>query len=109
MQKIEDVWNKFATQDESAEAYLRLVKENPMQQSIIEHYGYENQLKKLVEELRELEQAVIYEHPDEHIKEEIADVLNLIEQITHYKHWESDIYKIKYFKIQRQIERMQDE
>ena len=80
-----------------------------MQQSIIEHYGYENQLKKLVEELRELEQAVIYEHPDEHIKEEIADVLNLIEQITHYKHWESDIYKIKYFKIQRQIERMQDE
>lgn len=80
-----------------------------MQQSIIEHYGYENQLKKLAEELKELEQAVIYEHPDEHIKEEIADVLNLIEQITHYKHWESDIYKIKYFKIQRQIERMQDE
>lgn len=108
MQKIEDVWNKFATQDELAEAYLRLVKENLMQQSIIEHYGYENQAQKLIEELQELQHAIIYEG-EEKVKEEMADVLNLIEQISHYKHWESDIYKIKYFKIQRQIGRMQDE
>ena len=106
---INDIWKTFATQDELAEAYLKLLKEDPIQQQIIEHYGYENQLKKLVEELRELEQAVIYEHPDEHIKEEIADVLNLIEQITHYKHWEADIYKVKYFKIQRQLERIKNE
>ena len=108
MQTIEDVWNKFATQDELAEAYLNQLKGNPMQQQIIEHYGYKHQLEKLIEELQELQHAIIYEG-EENVKEEMADVLNLIEQITHHKHWESDIYKIKYFKTQRQIERMEDE
>lgn len=135
MQKIEDVWNKFATQDELAEAYIEqktmfedmsaLINEffdecdkfkeklkdneaNNMQQQIIEHYGYENQAQKLIEELQELQHAIIYEG-EEKVKEEMADVLNLIEQITHHKHWESDIYKIKYFKTQRQIERMKNE
>ena len=108
MQTVEDVWNKFATQDELAEAYLNQLKENPMQQQIIEHYGYENQAQKLIEELQELQHAIIYEG-EENVKEEMADVLNLIEQISHYKHWEADIYKVKYFKIQRQLERMKNE
>lgn len=108
MQTIDDVWNKFATQDELAEAYLKQLKENPMQQQIIEHYGYENQAQKLIEELQELQHAIIYEG-EENVKEEMADVLNLIEQIMRHRHWESDIYKIKYFKTQRQIERMEDE
>lgn len=108
MQTIEDVWNKFATQDELAEAYLNQLKENPMQQQIIEHYGYKHQLEKLIEELQELQHAIIYEG-EENVKEEMADVLNLIEQILHYKNWEADIYKVKYFKIQRQLERMKNE
>ena len=108
MYTINDIWKTFATQDELAEAYLKLLKEDPMQQQIIEHYGYECQAQKLIEELQELQHAIIYEG-EEKVKEEMADVLNLIEQISHYKHWEADIYKIKYFKIQRQIERMQDE
>ncbi len=79
-----------------------------MQQQIIEHYGYECQAEKLIEELQELQHAIIYEC-EENIKEEIADVMNLIEQISHYKHWEADIYKVKFFKIQRQLERIKNE
>ena len=79
-----------------------------MQQQIIEHYGYECQAEKLIEELQELQHAIIYEC-EENIKEEMADVLNLIEQISHYKHWEADIYNIKFFKIQRQLERIKNE
>lgn len=79
-----------------------------LQQQIINHYGYEHQLKKLIEELRELEQTIIYENDEEHIKEEMADVINLIEQISHFKGWDSDIYNIKYFKCKRQIERMKE-
>lgn len=108
MQTIDDVWNKFATQDDLAEAYLNQLKENPMQQQIIKHYGYENQAQKLIEELQELQHAIIYEG-EENVKEEMADVLNLIEQISHYKNWEADIYKVKYFKIQRQLERIKNE
>lgn len=109
MQTIDDVWNKFATQDELAQAYLKLLKENPMQQQIIKHYGYEAQLKKLIEELRELADAIIYGHPEAHIKEEIADVLNVIEQVTDFKGWNEEIYSIKFYKTKRQLERISNE
>ena len=80
------------------------------QMQIIRHYGYENQLKKLIEELRELEEVIIYHPEDEkHLKEEIADVLNLIEQIEMFKHWKTDIENEKKFKIDRQLTRIQDE
>ena len=78
-----------------------------MQQQIIEHYGYEHQLTKLIEELRELEEVILYHTNDEyHMKEEMADVLNLIEQIAEYKGWTYDISSIKDYKIKRQIMRM---
>jgi NTP pyrophosphatase (non-canonical NTP hydrolase) len=79
-----------------------------MQQLIINHYGYENQLKKLIEELRELEEVILYHTDDEeHIKEEMADVLNLIEQISVFQGWSEDINEIKEFKINRQLDRIQ--
>lgn len=108
--KVDKVWDRSKTQDELAEEYLRLtdIELPSMQQQIIEHYGYENQAQKLIEELQELQHAIIYEG-EENVKEEMADVLNLIEQILHYKNWEADIYKVKYFKIQRQLERMKNE
>lgn len=79
-----------------------------MQQQIINHYGYENQLKKLIEELRELEEVILYHRYDEeHIKEEMADVLNLIEQISVFQGWVDDVNEIKEFKISRQLDRIQ--
>ena len=78
---------------------------------IFKHYGYENQLHKLVEEMRELEAAIINE-PDnkEHIQEEMADVLNLIDQFMYCcPQWAINVYKIKEFKIKRQIERIKRE
>lgn len=79
-------------------------------QKIIEHYGYEHQLQKLVEELRELESVILYDTDNiEHIKEEMADVLNLINQIMIYKGWHMDIFDIEVFKVNRQLERIKDE
>lgn len=78
---------------------------------IFKHYGYEHQLHKLIEEMRELE-AVIINDPDniEHIQEEMADVLNLIDQFMYCcPLWAAQVYKIKDFKVQRQIERMAQE
>lgn len=79
-----------------------------MNQQIINHYGYEHQLKKLIEELRELEEVILYHRYDEeHIKEEMADVLNLIEQISVFQGWVDDVNEIKEFKISRQLDRIQ--
>lgn len=81
-----------------------------MQQKIIRHYGYQHQLVKLVEETRELEEVILYEtNNEEHLIEEIADVLNLIEQIIIHKKWSSKIQEVKEFKIKRQIGRIENE
>ena len=78
-----------------------------MQQKIIKHYGYENQLNKLVEELRELETVIINDPTNEdHIQEEMADVINLLEQIITHKDWFDNISLIKEFKINRQLKRI---
>lgn len=111
MYTVEDVWNKFASQDELAQEYLKVLNTGfkNMQQNIISHYGYENQLKKLVEELRELQDAIIYENNESHIQEEMADVLNLIEQIIEFKQWNENIYSRKWFKVKRQLKRIEHE
>lgn len=109
--KVDKVWDRFKTQDELAEEYLRLtdIELPSMQQQIIKYYGYKAQLKKLIEELRELADAIIYGHPEAHIKEEIADVLNVIEQVTDFKGWNEEIYSIKFYKTKRQLERISNE
>lgn len=54
---------------------------------IIVHYGYRNQLKKISEEVYELQEAVLdFENKVsdvEHIEEEVADILHLLFQIIY--------------------------
>lgn len=79
--------------------------------NIFAHYGYEHQLKKLVEEIRELEQVIIND-PDniDHLQEEMADVLNVIEQFMYCnKNWFGKIREIQEFKVKRQMKRMEKE
>ena len=71
---------------------------------IYHHYGEAHQRKKLKEELNELVEAV--DDNDEHMKEEIADVLNVIDQFIMAKGWGVDIYRIKYEKVERQKKRI---
>ena len=81
------------------------------QVKIFAHYGYRNQLHKLVEELRELETVILYDTENvEHIQEEMADVLNLIEQFMYgNQNWFGKILDIEEFKVKRQIERIEQE
>lgn len=74
---------------------------------IFRHYGETHQREKLKEELNELIEAV--DDNDEHMIEEIADVLNVIEQFVMAKNWAADIYRIKYEKVERQKERIKNE
>lgn len=74
---------------------------------IFNYYGETNQRKKLKEELNELIEAI--DDNDEHFKEEIADVLNVIDQFIMAKGWAEDIYKIKFAKVERQKERIKNE
>lgn len=74
---------------------------------IFNYYGETNQRKKLKEELNELIEAV--DDNDEHFKEEIADVLNVIDQFIMAKGWAEDIYRIKYEKVERQKRRIKNE
>lgn len=49
---------------------------------IADHYGLENQLGKCIEELNELVEALSHQNID-HVREEIADVENMLEQIKY--------------------------
>lgn len=74
---------------------------------IYHHYGETHQREKLKEELNELIEAI--DDNEEHFKEEIADVLNVIDQFIMAKGWAEDIYKIKFKKVERQKERIKNE
>lgn len=82
---------------------------------IINYYGLKHQLKKLSEEHHELLEA-IYEYfgsdngDKEHIKEEIADVMVILDQIVNYFNIKTDdIESIMIDKINRTLKRMDDE
>lgn len=79
---------------------------------IIKKHGISNQLKKLSEEVFELQEAIIqYEEPRRyrdtfHIAEEFADVMVVLNQIKEvYKLDENEIKDIMKLKIDRQCER----
>lgn len=91
---------------------------------IINHYGVMPQLKYFQSEVFELNEAIIRErelydnggsfnyHKEllEHIAEEIADVMVMLEQIKFYYDIEDmDIKEIMLKKINRQIERIRKE
>lgn len=98
------------------------MKENLLQ--IINHYGIKSQQRKLQEEVFELQEAIINAENNrligiirkpcelaiEHITEEIADVLNMVEQFMYYYDIDiQDVIEIKHQKINRQLERINKE
>ena len=91
---------------------------------IIEHYGINNQLRKLQEEVFELSEAITknevcnyydvkdrdVEESKEHIVEELSDVLVLLTQFREYYNIDDDeIRDTMSFKINRQIKRIEAE
>ena len=90
---------------------------------IIKHYGVNAQQRQLAEEVFELQEAIIeyensgcYDEEDSvefvnHIAEEIADVLNLIEQFMYYYDidFDKEVLEIKHQKVARQLERIKNE
>lgn len=92
---------------------------------IINHYEVDNQLKKLNEEVFELIEAIrdyeedyikvdcvedYVQYAKEHVEEEFADVLVLLNQfLEYYDLNKENIKKIMLQKINRQLERMKEE
>ena len=76
---------------------------------IINHYGVNKQLKKLSEEVYEFEEAVLKKHNKEHITEEIADILVILQQFKEkYNIDLAEINKVMQDKVDRQIKRMEE-
>lgn len=94
---------------------------------IIKHYGINAQQRQLAEEVFELQEAITTHEVKnfsssgipiteivetrEHIAEEIADVLNLIEQFMYYYDidFDKEVLEIKHQKVARQLERIKNE
>ena len=86
---------------------------------IINHYGVNNQQRKFQEEVFELNEAIFekekigaYPGVEEikHIAEEIADVLNMVEQFKlYYGITSEEITNIFWSKVDRQLERIEKE
>ena len=82
---------------------------------IIKHFGVKNQLRKFNEECFELEEAIIHMQTmdigfigKEHITEEIADCLVMINQfIEYYKIDNNDVAKIMQEKTNRTLDRIE--
>ena len=82
--------------------------------TIADHYGLENQLRQLAEECSEL--AVEANHSARRgsvtvrLIEEIADVEIMLDQVRYLADiQESDVLKMRYYKIERQLKRMRQE
>ena len=79
---------------------------------VSEYFGSEKQLLKLVEELDELKEAIINftdgKDTKEHIIEEIADVENLIYQITELWNCSSFLHIVKDYKAARTVWRLSE-
>lgn len=84
-------------------------------ETICQHYGIRHQLKKLSEEVFELQEAVIDNEWDvdgntDHIAEELADVMVLWAQITlHYDIPTQTVQGIMEEKVERQLKRIEEE
>ena len=93
---------------------------------IINHYGVKHQLKYFQSEVFELNEAIIdYEHDTglrlddnwyyghkskEHISEEIADVMVMLNQfMLHYDILNEEVVKVMEYKIDRQLGRISRE
>lgn len=97
------------------QGYIEGHKDNAyamMNRQIANHYGFEHQTLKAIEECLELALAairVMQGSPDvDNLTEETADVLNVTDQLRHFLGAER-VDKIRSEKIQRQFRRMADE
>ena len=75
-------------------------------EKIADHYGYEKQKNKTVEELIELADAIIHDQED-NIVEEIADVLIMLNQLIYLKQMKKKVDQTITEKIERQIKRIE--
>ena len=78
---------------------------------ILLHYGATHQKNKAREELCELDEAIFEEvslnGSHDHVKEEIADVYVMLEQLKKIYHFtDMEIMEIMEYKVKRQLERM---
>jgi NTP pyrophosphatase (non-canonical NTP hydrolase) len=80
-----------------------------MIKKIADHYGFENQKEKLLEELEELEEALTDNMPIEDLITELADVQIMTEQIVYLLGIEEEVEKEREFKLTRQAKRMEGE
>lgn len=89
---------------------------------ILNHYGYESQSRQLIEEMAELTQAINKRwravmcnsqtwknKAQENIIEEIADVELCIEQIKLFLNCHTAVEKVKDFKVNRALTRIEKE
>lgn len=77
-------------------------------EKIADHYGYEKQKNKTIEELIELADAIIHDQED-NIIEEIADVLIMLNQLIYLKQIKEKVDQTVREKIERQIKRIEKE
>lgn len=78
-------------------------------EEIFNHYGYNNQRNKLIEECSELIRAIV-RNDDDNFVEELVDVAILTEQfLNHFAKYKENFRKIKEYKINMQIERIKNE
>lgn len=76
-------------------------------EAIIEHYGKDNQIRKAIEELDELKEALNENHTKDHIIEEMADVLVMLTQLALIYDIDPEVVDdMMEYKIDRTIERM---
>lgn len=81
---------------------------------ILANYGDRNQKKKALEELGELSLAIMdemyCEGSREHIKEEIADVYVMLEQLKMIYHiTDMEVLEVMEYKVNRQLGRIRNE
>lgn len=77
--------------------------------TIFNTYGKSNQVKKLLEEIGELIETIINEDKENMVKE-LADVMVMLEQFKlYYKITNEEITEIFWYKVDRQIGRIEKE
>lgn len=77
---------------------------------ILDHYGEDNQIRKTIEELDELKEALEEGHNIEHILEECADVMIMLNQLSWiYDFDQGMINAMMEYKIERTLLRIREE
>ena len=79
---------------------------NNEQRAIFNHFGLENQIDKLFEEYRELIMAFLYGNESDR-KEELADLKNIVEQLTDY-YGREEIESLQHGKNLRTLKRIKE-